>query len=160
MTESQRVYKEFQRLYKLKPEFNVRANDKFFLDYAKQSGGTEAFDAEAAILWLDDPALRQQLVTLAETPDQAFDRFFSTFPAFAFDANRKVLEAYISTHRWVMTFDNLKEAARHVELAVDQQIVNDQMAQQEQEERAALIEEIALDHSRDQYGQSIQRKKA
>src|ERR1700722_8659529 len=108
MSESNRVWKEFQKLYQLRPELNVRANDKLFLDYAKQSGGTEAFDAEAAILWLDDPALRNQLVTLAESPDEAFQKFFATFPAFDFTANRDILSAYIRTHSGVITFEALK----------------------------------------------------
>jgi hypothetical protein len=96
MTESQRVWKEFQRLYELKPKLNVRANDELFLARARQeSGDTDSFTADSAILWMDEPDFRNKLATLDCTPSEAVDEFLANNPGYRCSANREMILAHL-----------------------------------------------------------------
>jgi hypothetical protein len=154
MTESNRIYKEFQRLYQLRPELNIRANDKMFLKYE----GPELFTAENAILWLDNPEFRNSLAVMRETPSEALDNFMQANPGFACESNRRLILARVG-----QTNESVQQAAialnNQKQLAFNQDVVDELRAKAEAEERPLLIEEIVLDFSLDKPTQDDHRKK-
>jgi len=119
-------------------------------------GGTEMFTVENSILWLDDPALRSRLAVLSETPDQALDKFMEQNPAYDCEGNRQAI-----AQRVRQTNETVKQAVLGLgtQLAFNQEVASEHTAQLEQQERAALIEEIALDYSPVEFAQNLQRRK-
>jgi hypothetical protein len=154
-TESQRIYKEFQRLYALKPELDVRANDRLFLDWE----GEDAFTAENAILWLDNPQFRSQLAVLREpreTLEQAISGYMKQNPALSSDANRQMILERIN---W--SHETVQEAVSALgnQLSFNQEVADEHQQQQAMQARESLIEELVQDHSSLSWNQNIYRQK-
>jgi hypothetical protein len=144
--ESQRVWREFQRLYQMRPQWNVRANDDILLEYARGMGGTEMFTAENCILWFD--STHNQLAVLQELPQDAMEKFMQENPGFSCEANRLAILRHLRGHQ--INAKTIAEAVHELgsSLAFDAVVQQEHHAGVEQREleaeRTALIEEIIL----------------
>lgn len=152
--ESKRVHHEMERFYQKHPEYKIQANHIIFLDAAEEDGGSELLTAEWMELQLD--SLRGQLALLKETPAQALDKFMRAHPELNCIANRNLIAEYIQKN-----YGTVEQAVTALadRLAVYQDIADEQLAQQQAQERASLIEEIVADYSPSQFAQDVQRKK-
>jgi type IV secretory pathway VirJ component len=141
-----------ERFYQKYPKLRCQANHKAFLDAAEQDGGTVVVTME----WMELVKDSLQLATLSGTPEEALDKFIEANPAYAFQANRRlILERIRETRETVQQ----AVSALHNQLAFNQEIANEQITKNEATERAVLIAEIALDYSPVEHAQSLQRQK-
>lgn len=165
--ENSRVHREMEKFYKNFPRLKFQGNHQRFLDFAEQHGGSEMLTAENMELWLDDPALG--VSRLAETADEAFEKFFRKYPAYNLEATRLALTEHIRPR--LITSDSLRQGFAELksQLPFDRDIAAEHsvlLAQQErahaalleQQERASLIEEIVRDYSPDKLGQDNYRR--
>jgi hypothetical protein len=152
--ESSRIHHEFEKFYAKYPQLRVQANHQIFLNAAEEDGGSEVLTAEWMELQLD--SLRGQLAVLQETPDEALNRFIRENPAYDSEANRQIIAQRIR-----QTNETVQQAvfALETQLAFNQEVASEHTAQLEQQERAALVEEIALDYSPVEFAQNLQRRK-
>jgi type IV secretory pathway VirJ component len=150
--ESSRVYKEFEEFYDKHPRLRLQANHQIFLDAAEQDGGSEVLTAE----WMELQMDSLKLAMLSETPEEALNKFIRENPAYDCEANRQIILQRIRETR--ETIPQAVAALRN-QLAFDEDIANEQIAENEKKERTALIDEIALDYSPFQHAQDIQRQK-
>lgn len=152
--ENSRVHREFEKFYAAHPEYRIQANHQIFLDAAEQDGGSEVLTAEWMELQLD--SLRGELAVLPETPAEGLNKFMTENPWYDCAANRQMIAQRVHE-----TYETVQQAVSVLQnqLAFDRAIFDEVSAQAEVEERAALIEEIALDFSADKSTQEIQRTK-
>jgi hypothetical protein len=150
--ESKRVHHEMECFYQKYPKLRCQANHKAFLDAAEQDGGSEVLTAE----WMELQMDSLKLAVLSETPEEALDKFLAENPAYNFESNRQFILQRIRDTR-----ETVQQAvsALHSQLAFNEEIANEQIAQNEAKERAALIEEIALDYSPFEHAKNLQREK-
>jgi hypothetical protein len=146
--ESKRIYHEFRKFYDKHPLYNSRSNDDIFLDYAEQCGGRELISAEQLELWLD--SLKGKLAVMSETPAEALAKFMAENPAYACEANGRMLVQHLRQHGQPIILQKIKEAFAEIknQLAFNQEVADERARTLEAKEREELARYISKTYGR------------